>query len=257
MAEVVAHGIRHHVQVLGEGPRTVVFLHGLVMDNLSSWYFTAGAKAAAHSRVILMDLRGHGRTERPDSGYTVTTFMDDVLAVLDALDVQGPVHLVGNSFGGQLATSLAVHHPERVASLVLVDANLGGAGWGDAMAATLSLRGEDAEAAIALHFKDWLGRHSSRKRNRLADTAKALVLGTTLVADLQASPPLAEADIAKLTLPVLALYGAQSDIVHDAHTIGRLLPHADVHILEGATHSLIWEATDTVVGAIQTWLEAQ
>ncbi len=40
MAEVIAGGVRFHVQRLGGGDRTVVFLHGLVMHNLSSWYFT-------------------------------------------------------------------------------------------------------------------------------------------------------------------------------------------------------------------------
>jgi len=47
MADVVANGVRHHVQRLGRGDRTVVFVHGLVMDNLSSWYFTVANPVAA------------------------------------------------------------------------------------------------------------------------------------------------------------------------------------------------------------------
>ena len=69
MAEVVARGLRFHVIKLGwEQPETVptvLFLHGLIMDNLSSWYFTAATAVARCCRVLLMDLRGHGRSGRP------------------------------------------------------------------------------------------------------------------------------------------------------------------------------------------------
>jgi len=256
MAEVVANGIRMHVQVLGEGTPTVVFLHGLVMDNLSSWYFTAGTRVAQDgARAVLVDLRGHGRSERPDTGYRVEAFVADLVGVLDGLGIDEPVVLVGNSFGGQLATAFAVAHPERVAGLGLLDAHLGREGWGDAMARTLSLRGEEADAAIAEHFKDWLGRHSSRKRNRLAETARSLVLGTTLVDDLQASPPLRDEDITLLDQPILALYGSDSDLVDEAARLRALCPHAEVQVFDGASHSLMWERTEAVVQAITDWVQ--
>ena len=50
---------------------TVVFVHGLVMDNLSSFYYTLAAPLAqAGFGTVLFDLRGHGLSERPPSGYT-------------------------------------------------------------------------------------------------------------------------------------------------------------------------------------------
>jgi len=71
MADVVANGVRHHVQRFGKGERTVVFIHGLVMDNLSSFYFTLANPIAETCDVICYDLRGHGMSERPPTGYTV------------------------------------------------------------------------------------------------------------------------------------------------------------------------------------------
>jgi pimeloyl-ACP methyl ester carboxylesterase len=64
MAEVTVDGLRFHVQRIGEGPSPVVFIHGLVMDNLSSWYFAAATQVARQHPVLLWDLRGP-RPQRP------------------------------------------------------------------------------------------------------------------------------------------------------------------------------------------------
>jgi pimeloyl-ACP methyl ester carboxylesterase len=93
----------------------VVFVHGLVMDNLSSWYFTVAGAAAARADVVLYDLRGHGRSERPSSGYGLADMVLDLDALLDALAIPGPVVLVGNSFGGLLALVFAIARTDRTA----------------------------------------------------------------------------------------------------------------------------------------------
>src|ERR1700722_18952016 len=151
MAEVVARGVRFHVQRVGEWPAggpgrpLVVFLHGLVMDNLSSWFFTVANPVAALADVLLYDLRGHGKSERAPRGYSLGDMVQDLAAVLDAAAPARPVHLVGNSFGGLLALAFARAYPDRVKSLALVDAHLGSAGFGEQMASTLSLEGEERD----------------------------------------------------------------------------------------------------------------
>ena len=250
MADVQARGLRFHVQRLGEGPPTVVFLHGLVMDNLSSWYFTVANAAGRHAEAIVYDLRGHGRSERPPTGYSVAEMVADLNDLLDALGISHPVHLVGNSFGGLLALAFGAAHPERVAGVVLVDAHLSHSGWGAEMAATLRLEGSERDQRIADSFQHWLGRHSGRKRNRLADNAKALVYGTTLVADLEASAPLSDDDLRRITAPVLALYGETSDLRDAADRLRSVLPRCELRVLAGCSHSVIWEATDAVRAAV-------
>ncbi len=250
VAEIQVGDVRLHVATLGAGSPLVVFVHGLVMDNLSSWYFAAAPRVAVHRRVLCYDLRGHGRSTRPHTGYRVDDHLADLAGLLNAVSPEAPVILVGNSFGGHLAAAFAARWPERVAGLALVDAELGGEGFGERMAATLSLEGEARDATIGRLFQDWLGRRSERKSAKLRESASALVHGTTLVADLRASPPIADAHLARITAPVLALYGERSDLIAEVDRLRAVLPHADVRVFPGCTHSLMWEANEEMVAAI-------
>jgi pimeloyl-ACP methyl ester carboxylesterase len=261
MADVLARGVRFHVQRLGargEAP-LVVFLHGLVMDNLSSFYFTLANPAAQLAEVLLYDLRGHGRSERPAEGYALGDHMADLGALLDALAIpaQRELVLIGNSFGGLLALAFAAASPERVRSLVLLDGHLGEAGWTDKMTATLELSGEERDRRIRESFEHWLGRHSDRKSTRLAETAAALVYDTSLVRDLRGSPSLADDELRRVRCPVLALYGASSDLRAEAERLAKVLPACDLRVLPGCTHSILWEATAHVRDEVLAWVLSQ
>ncbi len=252
MADIVANGVRHHVQRLGKGDRTVVFIHGLVMDNLSSFYFTLANPLAESNAVILYDLRGHGMSERPATGYTVGGFVADLHALLAALAVER-VTLVGNSFGGLVALAFAAAYPDRVEKLALIDAHAGVAGWAAQMTATLALKGEARDTKIAESFQSWLGRHSERKRNRLAKSAEELVEHTSLVADLRASPAV---EVGGITARTLALYGENSDVLAHGHALVQQLPHCTLEILPGCSHSVLWEATGEVKARVLAFVSA-
>jgi pimeloyl-ACP methyl ester carboxylesterase len=253
MAEVVANGVRHHVQRLGSGDRTVVFIHGLVMDNLSSFYFTLANPLAEACEVILYDLRGHGLSERPTTGYTVAGFVSDLAALLDALTITRPVTIVGNSFGGLVALAFAAAHPARVERLLLIDAHAGIAGWAAQMTATLALTGDARDTKIATSFKSWLGRHSERKRNRLAKAAEELVERTSLVADLRGSSAV---EVTGITCRTLALYGEHSDVRSHGELLAKQLAHCTLQLLPGCSHSVLWEATAEVKAWVLEFVRA-
>jgi pimeloyl-ACP methyl ester carboxylesterase len=264
VADVVANGVRFHVQRLAgrAGPagsppaaRTapVVFLHGLGLDNLSSFYYTlANPVANAGIEAILYDLRGHGLSERPPTGYAVSDSVSDLDALLGALGVTEPVHLVGNSYGGTVALGFAVAYPDRVASLVLVEAHFAVQGWGAQMAGTLT------EVAFGLAEGDartWRDRHG-RKLGRLAANADALINGTTLVDDLLAVKPFPATALRAVTCPVVAVYGESSDVLHHAHQLEGLLPRFSLTVLSGCTHSVLTEATPFLRDALLQWVTA-
>ena len=255
MGEILSRGAKLHFQKLGDGDRdAVVFVHGLVMDNLASFYFSVANAVSQKFDVLLYDLRGHGKSERPRDGYTVAGMVEDLLAIVRKNGSKS-VHVVGNSFGGVVAVAFALAHPTLVKSLVLVDAHLGDSGFADQMADTLSLEGDARDQKIAEGFSHWLGRHSERKRNRLAEHAHDLVTKTTLVADMRATPPLGEDDLRHIEAPILALYGEGSDLRERSVALLRSAPHATVKIFDGCSHAILWEATARLRDEMMLFLE--
>ncbi|MEZ5383470.1 MAG: alpha/beta hydrolase [Microthrixaceae bacterium] len=256
MAEVTANGVRLHVQQLGtpnDHNHTVVMVHGMVMDNLSSFYYTLANPVALEHEVILYDLRGHGRSERAPTGYSVADSVADLRALLDELGVDRPVVLVGNSYGGTVGMAYAMAHPEDVRGLVLIEAHIAVEGWGDHMAGSLAL------AAFGLdddQVRAWLSDQGGRKVNRLARNAEALIYDTTMLDDLASVPQMTEAQLRALPVPVLALYGEHSDILGVARTVEACVPTCDLHVMADATHSLLLEGTSELRRSLEEFLAA-
>ncbi len=256
MADALIRGAKIHYQRVGiEGATPVVFVHGLVMDNLASWYFTVAGSVGVNHDVLLYDLRGHGRSERTKAGYALDSMVSDLAELIDTVfGAQRAVSLVGNSFGGLVALAFARRFPSRTSKLVLVDAHLGDVGFGEAMARTLELDGEERDRQIAHSFKDWLGRHSERKRTRLEGSARALVEQTSLIPDMRTTSPLNAADLQQLSAPTLALYGEHSDLRTASEVLLRNVPSVTLRIVAGCTHSILWESTEFVRGEIAHFL---
>ncbi|MFI5867638.1 alpha/beta fold hydrolase [Streptomyces sp. NPDC051546] len=97
----------------------VVLLHGLA-GHAGEWD-AAAAHLAPHHRVVAVDQRGHGASDRRPADVSRAAFVADVRAVCEQLGVQRPV-LVGQSLGGHTAMLTAAAHPELVRGLVLVEA---------------------------------------------------------------------------------------------------------------------------------------
>ncbi len=111
------------VRVRLSGPEDgspVLLLHGIARS-LEDWTESHDLLAAAGYRVISADTPGFGFTAAQRGRPGMRTFARAMAGLLDAVGVEGPVHVMGNSLGGGIAMTLAVEHPGRVASLVLVD----------------------------------------------------------------------------------------------------------------------------------------
>ncbi len=252
MVDVVANGARFNVHHLSDGDPTVVFLHGLVVDNSSSWYYTVANPVAQRSEVVIYDLRGHGLSEKPATGYTVEEQVDDLFAILDELGIDRPVHLVGNSFGGVLAVAAAVHRPERVAGLVLVEAHVAVDGWRQQMVGTLEFAG------LFLDHDDvhnWLDAVGGRKGKRLARNSDTLLHKTSLVDDLAASPAFTQAELAGINCPVLIVCGEHSDVRDWAERLVYVLPRCELHLYEGCSHLVVLEAPADLRTLLLRWFD--
>ena len=108
---VSAGGLRTHVALAGSGP-PILLLHGWP-QHWWMWRELIGP-LARERRVIAPDLRGFGWTEAPPGGYDPEVFARDISALLDALEVEGPVDLIGHDWGGWIGFMLCLRHAERV-----------------------------------------------------------------------------------------------------------------------------------------------
>jgi epoxide hydrolase 4 len=118
---VEANGLRFRVNAAGEGP-LVLLLHGFPDLGLG-WRFQVGALAAAGYRALAPDLRGYGGTDRPPgiSRYGMGDLVADVVALVRTSGAESAA-LVGHDWGGVVAWYAAMHHPEIVERLVVLNA---------------------------------------------------------------------------------------------------------------------------------------
>lgn len=95
----------------------VLLLHGWLYDGHATWHRVVPGLATRH-RVLILDMRNHGRTDKIRARFDVADMADDVARVLDVLGL-GPLPVVGYSTGGMVAQELAIRFPGRASRLVL------------------------------------------------------------------------------------------------------------------------------------------
>jgi pimeloyl-ACP methyl ester carboxylesterase len=98
-------------------------LHGLA-SAARIWDLVAPFLAARGHVVTALDQRGHGESDKPNSGYDFATIIADDTATAQALNIERPI-LVGHSWGALVALQYAAVHPEQTTALVMVDGGLG------------------------------------------------------------------------------------------------------------------------------------
>lgn len=116
-----SNGVRIYYEVAGEGP-PLVLLHANPFDH-TMWLYQI-AHFSQRYTVAAIDLRGYGRSEKPDTAFTFADMANDVLGVIRDRGYAG-VGLVGVSIGATLALSLALDHPDVVRALVLAGGEAG------------------------------------------------------------------------------------------------------------------------------------
>src|SRR4051812_13777143 len=114
-------GLMLHYQRVGTGP-DVVMIHGLT-GNLAVWHLEIIPLLMDRFRLLTYDLRGHGYSDMPPSGYSATDMAGDLEGLLDRLGIE-EVDLVGHSYGADIALTFALLHPGRVRKVVAIEAAL-------------------------------------------------------------------------------------------------------------------------------------
>jgi pimeloyl-ACP methyl ester carboxylesterase len=257
VSTIIANGIKQNHELLAptngdaDAP-TIVCVHGLLIDSLASYYFTMAKQLRdAGFRVLLYDLRAHGNSERPESGYTVETFVEDLAALLDALEITCPVYLIGNSFGGTIAYGYAERHPERVAGITAIESEPVTAEWAVKLADILNRAATQLGRFEALA---WITARHGTHMTRRVKRAKKMLDATTLERDIPASRVLTHEEFAAISCPVLAVYGTESDLAVQAPLLERLIPRCTAVVLPDLDHSVLVEAPAVVLDLVLGWI---
>ena len=220
-----------HYEEKGDG-EPLVLLHGNGED---LGYFAGQMEYFRETyRVIALDTRGHGESERGTAPFTLEQFGRDLYDCLRKMET-GPVHLLGFSDGGNIALAFGREHPEMVRSLILNGANL--EPWGVKLSVQLPIvAGYGMVSLLAPFLRD-----CRRKKE---------ILGLMV-----REPHYEKADLEALTMPVLVIAGDR-DMIRESHTrrIAREIKGSRLIILPGS-HFLAKENKEAFNRAVEAFLD--
>ncbi|HLI74063.1 MAG TPA: alpha/beta fold hydrolase [Acidimicrobiales bacterium] len=252
--------LRLHYESHGHGPKNLVFLHGLLLDAQMNRRLAADLAAAGH-RVVLLDLPGHGHSDKPRhaSAHRMDSYAHYVVALLDHLGIEQAV-VGGVSLGANVALQVAVQAPSRVRGLVVEMPVLEWAVPGAAMVFLPMLLG--------VHYAAPVIRLVAAVARRVPHTKIAPL--DSFVSVLTAEPDEAAAvlhgmlvgpitptyeDRQAITAPALVI-GHKVDFIHpftDADHLARQLPHA--RLVQAHSIVELRVAPERLTGEISAFLD--
>jgi pimeloyl-ACP methyl ester carboxylesterase len=233
-------GHRVHYESLGKGRDALVFVHGWTC-NLDFWKGQV-AGLEGKSRIILVDLPGHGQSDKPQIAYTMDLFARAVDAVLRDAGVERAV-LVGHSMGTPVIREFYRKYPQKTLALVIVDGGLRAFGNKKMMDAFIApLRGPDYKVRAAAFVDGMMG---PQVPAALREEIKSSMLSTPQHVAVSAMEGMADETIwrpDKINVPVLAILAKTPFWPPDTEQFFRsLAPNLEYQMWEGVTHFLMME----------------
>ena len=231
-----------------------VFVHGI--NGAGSHWEPVAERLAERRRCIVPDLRGHGASVKAGP-FAADDYLGDVLAVVEALGVER-FHVLGTSFGGQVALALASKAPERVASMVVLGSTLRAEGLDvDAAIAGLRAAGPEAFFGQLLRVASFMPGTPDELIDASVRTATEgrdvdLIIDVSRTAFAADATPLA-ADVQTSALVLSGAYDMTCP-VPQGKAFAKAIS-AGFTVLPGRGHMAMLEDPDAVAGAVAPFLE--
>lgn len=224
--DFISDGVRLHYELHGdEGGRPIVVVHGFASHYRLNWVGTKWQEALTRAgfRVIGLDCRGHGSSDKPhdSAAYAGDTMAADVVRLLDHLHLTRADYL-GFSMGARIGLQAVLDHPDRWRSAVLAGLGTRGA-IDDAASIARAFRGGTVDSPVAESFLNFARGH----RGDLE----------ALAACIEApQPPLDPARLASVTTPILVVVGSRDELVSGAEDLVEEIPTARLVTVPGRDH---------------------
>jgi esterase len=250
MPIIEANGIHFNVQTKGQG-QPVVMVHGAFVGSLASWYLTLAPALMRKHRVVLYDLRGHGKSDKPTGGYDAATMAADLDAVATAEGV-GPFSLVGHSYGALVALRYALDYPEKVTRLSIIDAPLP-PGEMRSIEEFLNRTPEELIASLPPATR-LIVRLGGRRVKKFMESMRFLAFETNLTNDILAAASLTDEEIGKIKCPVLCIYGEESPCLPAGERLRNAISSSRLEIVKGG-HFVHLDATKQVADMLLEFMD--
>ena len=256
--DIVSNGIRIRYHRTGGDKPTLLIAHG-VTDNALSWSRFARSMEQDYD-VILYDRRGHGFSDKPESGYTFRNHAEDMAGLITALGLDRP-HILGHSGGAVTAAILAANHPDLLASLVLEDPAWG-TGWGGWKATTSGMI-------------EWFRETVSMDRHKLVEVCREMnpdwleeevelwadskvQVSPNVVQTFEQAEPMWQDIVRQITCPVLLIVGDKDtgslNTPEDVEAMASAWHGGQAVTIDGAGHMVHYDRFEAFLAAVKTFL---
>jgi pimeloyl-ACP methyl ester carboxylesterase len=272
MPTITANGVTLHYLQMGSGP-DLVMLHG-ISGNLAVWHLRMVPLLQRYFRVTTYDLRGHGNSSMPPSGYTTKDMADDLSALLDGLGIVD-TDFVGHSFGADIALHFTLLHPNRTRKLVLIEPGVpalmqdrkhvdweGWRYWAEILERITGTpvpveRRNDVAYMVRRSFEVPVVYGPLKGLPRRKDRVLKLLDTTTMVTDYEVVNELTLANIATIQHPKLLLYDGASAWLSSFRVLRDLMQNCESVVLPGSElrHFAPLEAPEVLVERLLPFLE--
>jgi pimeloyl-ACP methyl ester carboxylesterase len=248
-------------------------VHG-VAANMSIWHFTVLSRLQPGRRVTTYDLRGHGRSDQPGTGYTSRDIAWDLAGILDETAIHS-ADVIGHSFGADIAIHLATLRPDRVRRIVAIEAGVpmfagtrrrrswsGWEEWAHVLERETDCR-QSPEFWHRVYTKIRLGRPAPELQQVVrAPSVKTqrllrLLTQTTIARDYGRPAGLTRDALSALRCPVRLLYRQDSNYLSTLHFLQNRLPKAASELLPNADHFGILNRIDPLADIIHRFLSSE
>ena len=261
----VSHGTKLHYYRTGGAKPPLVLLHGITDDGLC-WTPVAEVLAEKYD-VIMLDVRGHGKSDAPKNGYDYETMATEVAGLLEGLALENPV-VMGHSMGAMLALTLAGLHPDLPRAIILEDPPAFWrtrppsqeelefrAGMGTWFYEVKRKTRDELLESVRVESPKW----SEAELGPWADAKHRFSLEITRMLDSQSTVPATFPSLLKqITCPVLLITAdpQQGAIVtdEDVAELQKSIQHLEREHISGAGHNIRREQFSRYIEVVNTFL---